>query len=472
MPIRISDPSGTAAYSTIANALTYAADHGARVANISFKASTSSTVTSAAQYFQSKGGVTTISAGNEGTFDTTKDNPYVLTVSATTADDVLTSWSCTGNNIDLAAPGQGIITTTRGGGYGTWAGTSFSAPIVAGAAALVIAVNPSLSGSQVQDILKQSADDLGSAGWDSSYGWGRVNAYKAVLAATGGTTPPPSDSTAPTASIVAPSSGSTVSGSVTIAVSVSDNVGVTKVECYINDVLASTSATGSFSWNTTAYSNGSYALRAKAYDAAGNVGTSAATTVSIQNIAADTTAPSATIAAPTAGSTVSGIISVTVNATDNVSVTKVEWYLNGVVAGSSTGSTATFSWNTTSRTNGLCTLQARAYDAAGNVGSSATMSVTVQNAADTTPPSVRITSPSSGSTAARSTKVYVTASDNIGVTRVDLKVDGKLYATSTSATPVFSWNTLKIARGSHTLEAVAYDTAGNSSRSAIVTVYK
>jgi hypothetical protein len=64
------------AYSTIANALTYAADHGARVANISFKASDSSTVTSAAQYFQSKGGVTTISAGNEGTFDTTTDNPY------------------------------------------------------------------------------------------------------------------------------------------------------------------------------------------------------------------------------------------------------------------------------------------------------------------------------------------------------------------------------------------------------------
>src|SRR5207248_424264 len=116
----------------------------------------------------------------------------------------------------------------------------------------------------------------GSAGWDSSYGWGRVNAYKAALAATGGAPPPPTDSTAPTASIVAPTIGSTLAGTVTISVNASDNVGVTKVECYINDVLASTSATGSFSWNTTAYSNGSYTLRAKAYDAAGNVGTSAA----------------------------------------------------------------------------------------------------------------------------------------------------------------------------------------------------
>jgi hypothetical protein len=58
------------------------------------------------------------------------------------------------------------------------------------------------------------------------------------------------------------------------------------------------------------------------------------------------------------------------------------------------------------------------------------------------------------------------------VTRVELRIDGKLYGTSSSASPVFTWNTLKVSRGSHTLEAVAYDTAGNSSHSATVTVYK
>jgi len=96
----------------------------------------------------------------------------------------------------------------------------------------------------------------------------------------------------------------------------------------------------------------------------------------------------------------------------------------------------------------------------------------VQNVADTTAPTVRITSPITGSTAARNTKVYVTASDNVGVTRVDLRVDEILYATSSSAMPVFSWNTFKISRGPHTLEAVAYDAAGNSGHSAVVTVYK
>jgi hypothetical protein len=257
-------------------------------------------------------------------------------------------------------------------------------------------------------------------------------------------------------------------------VGASDNVGVTKVECYINGVLAASTAAApySFSWNTTVYANGTYTLQAKAYDAAGNIGTSATTTVSVQNSLADTTAPRATVTAPVAGSTVSGVVPVSVSATDNVAVSKVEWYLNGSMAGSSASATATFSWNTANCPNGACNLFARAYDAAGNFGSSTTISVTVQNVADTTAPAVQITSPSSGATVVRNTKVYVTASDNVRVTRVDLLVDGKPYGTSSSAMPVFSWNTLKISRGSHTLEAVAYDAAGNSSRSTVVTVNK
>jgi thermitase len=145
MPIRISDPNGYASYTTIANGLIWAADRGARVANVSYRCSNSSTVATAAQYFQSRNGVVAVAAGNESTFDATADNPYVLTVSATDSSDSLTSWSNTGNNIDLAAPGSGIYTTLRGGTYGSKSGTSFSAPVVAGVAALVISVNPNLT---------------------------------------------------------------------------------------------------------------------------------------------------------------------------------------------------------------------------------------------------------------------------------------------------------------------------------------
>jgi len=68
--------------------------------------------------------------------------------------------------------------------------------------------------------------------------------------------------------------------------------------------------------------------------------------------------------------------------------------------------------------------------------------------------------------------VYVTASDNVGVTLVRLLVDGKVYASSASASPVFTWQTSKLTRGSHFLQAIAFDAAGNSTRSTAVTVYK
>src|SRR5262249_39732123 len=119
MPVRISDTTGYAYYSTTASALTWAADHRARVANLSYEMSTSGTVTSAAQYFQSKGGVVTMSAGNYSTFVSAADNPYVLTVSATDSNDLLTTFSNYGNIIDLAAPGVGIYSTDNGGGYGS-----------------------------------------------------------------------------------------------------------------------------------------------------------------------------------------------------------------------------------------------------------------------------------------------------------------------------------------------------------------
>ncbi len=476
MPIRVSDTNGYASSSSIAQGLTWAADRGIRVANLSFANVTKmSSINTAAQYFQSKGGVVVAAAGNDGMFDSTPDNPNFLMVSATDANDTLATFSSTGNNVDLAAPGVSILTTVMGGSYAWAGGTSLSAPIVAGVAALVLSVNPSLTGPQIQDVLKTSADDLGPAGWDPSYGWGRVNAYKAVLAATGGILPP-TDTTPPTVAILAPVSGAVVSNLVTINVSGTDNVGITRVECYLNGTGVGTNsvAPATFTWDTTGYANGSYTLQARAYDAAGNMGASAMDTVTVQNAASDTTPPTVQITAPTTGSSVAGAVSVNVNGTDNVGVTKIEWYLDGALAGSSATASASFPWNTTSLANGSHTLQATAYDAAGNSSASASVTVTVQNAvADTTPPTVQITSPASGTTvASKTTKVYVTASDNVSVTRVDLLVDGKNYATSTTATPVFNWNTSKLSHGSHTLQSVAYDAAGNSTRSSVMTVYK
>jgi len=96
------------------------------------------------------------------------------------------------------------------------------------------------------------------------------------------------DTTPPTVSITAPANGATVSGTVSVTASASDNVGVTKVELYLDGVLQSTDTTSPYawSWDSTAAANGSHALTAKAYDAATNAATSPAVNVTVSNAAA------------------------------------------------------------------------------------------------------------------------------------------------------------------------------------------
>ncbi|MGE3539867.1 MAG: S8 family serine peptidase [Candidatus Tectimicrobiota bacterium] len=278
LPLVVLDSTNYATYANIAAAIMYAADHGAKVMNISIGGSSySSTLQSAVDYAWNKGAVIVASAMNNGS--STPMYPaaleHVMAVSATTSSDLLASFSNYGNWIDVAAPGASIYTTNRGGGYGYWNGTSFASPIVAGLAALVFAVQPNLTNTQVVDLIRQNSDDLGPAGYDPSFGYGRVNVYKTLLAAQAAT--PFVDTTPPTTSITAPAANSKISGTVTISVHAADNVGVTKVELYIDGKLygTDTSAPYAFSWNTKRVTAGSHQLQSRAYDARGNVGSSA-----------------------------------------------------------------------------------------------------------------------------------------------------------------------------------------------------
>ena len=278
MPVRISDSNGYATVSDIANGLTWAANHGARVANISFNANGYSTVSSAANYFQSKGGVVAVAAGNEGLSVQTVDDRYMLTVGATDSLDSLFPWSNRGNNLDVVAPGH-VATTGRGGSYAAGDGTSFAAPIVAGAAALVLSTNPGLTPNQVQNIIKQSADDLGAAGWDSTFGYGRINLAHALALASG--SGGDVDATPPSTFIASPADGSRVNGVASVLVSATDNVAVVKVELYVDGELQGSSVASPFSikWNTRKAAKGAHTLVSKAYDEAGNVGNSSPATV-------------------------------------------------------------------------------------------------------------------------------------------------------------------------------------------------
>jgi hypothetical protein len=186
---------------------------------------------------------------------------------------------------------------------------------------------------------------------------------------------------------------------------------------------------------------------------------------------ADTTPPSDSFAAPAAGATVSGTASVLVSASDNAGVASVSLYVDGGLLATATSSPYSFAWNTTALANAAHTLEARASDTAGNT-SSATISVTVSNFSDLVPPSIAITSPANGSMAGTSVSVTVNTTDNVGVTRVELYVDGAIKATSTAAPFTTSWNSRKAPKGAHVLQCKAYDAAGNVGQSATVTVYR
>ena len=377
MPVRISDSTGYGYFSTMASGLTWAADHGARVANLSYEnVASSSAIDSAAQYFKSKGGLTVVCAGNSGALQTVASTGNLVVVSATDSNDAITSWSNYGSYINIASPGLNILTTTRGGGYGQWSGTSFSSPMVAGTVALMMAANPALPTSQIQSLLYSTTVDLGAAGKDIRYGAGRVDSARATQAAASATT---SDTQAPTVAIAAPTAG-TVSGLVAVDVPASDNVGISRVELVVNGTTYSTDTTSphGFSWDTTRIVNGAATLKAYAYDAAGNYSGSQTVTVTVANTSAapDTTPPTVAFNSPANGARVSGTVKITGRASDNLGTSGITQTLaiDGKVIATASGGSLSSNWNTRQASAGSHLLQLTARDAAGN---SASASITV-----------------------------------------------------------------------------------------------
>lgn len=376
MPLRISAPDGSATYSAMATALNWAADNGARIANISYqRACGSASVQSAANYMRSKGGLVVVSAGNTGIQESFAASDSLICVSATDSFDQRTSWSSFGAYVDVAAPGAGIYTTTRGGGYSPWNGTSFSSPLTAGILAQMMAANPQLPASDVQQLLYTTAVDLGAVGSDVEFGKGRVDAFSAVQAALNATST--GDTQAPVVAIANIAAGSAVTGLVPVDVVASDNKAVVRVDLLVNGskVASDSSAPFSFSWNSTAVANGAAELKAVAVDAAGNAGASPGVSVTVSNAtpapAPDSTPPTVTVSNPLNGTTVTGTVSIRVNAADNFSSAGITQtlFINGSQVASATGGLLSYGWNTRKVKAGTYTIQAVARDAAGNTAS-------------------------------------------------------------------------------------------------------
>ncbi|HEX2357747.1 MAG TPA: S8 family serine peptidase, partial [Micromonosporaceae bacterium] len=183
MPVKVLDSSGSGYDSDIAEGITWAADHGAKIINLSLGGpGDSPALHSAISYAVGRGAVVVAAAGNtgDGTPLYPAAYPEALAVGATDAAGNLTDFSSWGDWIDVAAPGFGIVSTGRGQDYFIGDGTSFSAPIVSGVAALARTMYPTLTPAQVMGRLRFTARDAGPRGIDPYYGYGLLDAFYAV----------------------------------------------------------------------------------------------------------------------------------------------------------------------------------------------------------------------------------------------------------------------------------------------------
>ena len=209
MPVRVLNDSGSGTSQQIASGITWGANHGANLMNLSLGFGVSGPpqdpgppVSTAISTAANAGVVIFAASGNDG-------QPYVgypalyqqcIAVGSTGYDDVRADYSNYGNGLDIVAPGgdmsedlnqdgyaDGVLSTTRADGdwvYEFMQGTSMATPHACGVGALLM--SHGLAGAQVRQALQETAVDLGPAGWDNQYGYGRINALAALQWQGGG----------------------------------------------------------------------------------------------------------------------------------------------------------------------------------------------------------------------------------------------------------------------------------------------
>lgn len=192
-------------------------------------------------------------------------SPITCTDSSSSADKIVCS-SNSASFLTMLAPGAQV--TAAGS---TMFGTSQASPHVAGAVAVLREAYPA-------EALDQTVNRMTTAGVPITDTRNGVTTPRLNLLAA-------ADTTAPVVSLTEPTSGATVSGAVTVTASASDNVGVSRVDFYLNGIIASSGTVPPFGfiWDTTTVSEGSYSMWALAFDTAGNQGQSETVTVTVSN---------------------------------------------------------------------------------------------------------------------------------------------------------------------------------------------
>lgn len=182
--VKVLDSSGSGTYSGIAQGIEWAVDNNMDVINMSLGGSSGSTaLQQAVDNAYNSGIVVVAAAGNSGSKGKRNTIGYpakyasVIAVGAVDSSNNRASFSSVGDELEVMAPGVSVLSTVPGNGYDSYNGTSMASPHVAGAAALILANNPTLTNIQVRELLKSTATPLGDAFY---YGSGVINVFKAI----------------------------------------------------------------------------------------------------------------------------------------------------------------------------------------------------------------------------------------------------------------------------------------------------
>jgi subtilisin len=275
--VKVLDRQGSGSFSDVAAGIEYTADQGWDVGSMSLGASSgSSTVKDACQYADDNGVLLVAAAGNDGPCSGCVGYPAaystVMAISSTNEDDTLSSFSSTGSEIELAAPGSSIYSTVIDG-YDTLSGTSMACPHISGAGGQLM--DNGYTNAEARDQLNSTAEDIGLS--SNEQGNGLLDVEAAVSGST---------DSVPSVSWVNPSEGETVSGTITVQIDASDSedsddsLDVTYNVDGGSSRSTTYNSTSSYyedSWDTTSASDGDHTLEANATDSAGNTSSSSIT---------------------------------------------------------------------------------------------------------------------------------------------------------------------------------------------------
>jgi hypothetical protein len=277
------------------------------------------------------------------------------------------------------------------------------------------------------------------------------------------------DTTNPTITLDTSASSIASPGPVTLTAATSDDVGVTKVEFYKGDTLVFTDdkAPFAYSFNATFAGNGSSNYTAKAFDAAGNSASSDAVNITV-NIP-DDASPTVALSSSDTNVTIAGDQTLTAVASDNVAVTKVEFYVGTTLLGTDSSAPFTQTVSYAAANNGPYTYTAKAFDGANNTTTSNALNVIV-NVPDTTNPVVSLSSSVNPVVNTAPITLTATATDDVGVARIEFYKGSVLAGTDSSAPYELSQSFVAAQSGTYTYTAKAFDATGNNTTSSVLSL--